>query len=368
MPTKTIPSGTVADAYLAAARRPRHRISLRQCRHRFRAADRGLRQGAGPRHARAQAHHRPARERRHQHGAGLLPDDRPAAGGDGACQCRHRERDVRPDQCLARQYPDAVHRRAARPTAEEGGLPGERSGEIHWPQEMRDQRAMTREFMKWDYELPNGQVLESALDRALNIAMTEPRGPVYMTLPREMLAAPIENFRYASPSRHRTPSAPYPDPNAIDEAADLIANAEYPLIITSGAGASTPTCRSSPRSSERFAIPVVQRKNRYMCLADDHPMHIGYDPDAHLDDCRRRHRARMRRAVDPAQEIAARRCQDHPYRRRSDLRQLSAARLRLRSRDPGRHRRDACRRSPKRWPRARSAPPRASMPAANASR
>ena len=67
---------------------------------------------------------------------------------------------------------------------------------------MRDQRAMTREFMKWDYELPNGQVLESAVDRALNIAMTEPRGPVYMTLPREVLAAPLDNFRYTSPSRH----------------------------------------------------------------------------------------------------------------------------------------------------------------------
>ena len=170
------------------------------------------------------------------------------------------------------------------PYAEEGGLPGERSGEIHWPQEMRDQRAMTREFMKWDYELPNGQVLESALDRALNIAMTEPRGPVYMTLPRETLAAPIENFRYASPSRHATPSAPYPDPNAIDEAADLIANADYPLIITSGAGANDSDVPKLAQLADRFAIPVVQRKNRYMCLANDHPMNIGYDPDAHLEE------------------------------------------------------------------------------------
>jgi acetolactate synthase-1/2/3 large subunit len=29
---------------------------------------------------------------------------------------------------------------------------GMRSGEIHWPQEMRDQRAMVREFVKWDYD------------------------------------------------------------------------------------------------------------------------------------------------------------------------------------------------------------------------
>src|SRR5262245_15462636 len=170
------------------------------------------------------------------------------------------------------------------PYAEEGGLPGERSGEIHWPQEMRDQRAMTREFMKWDYELPNGQVMESAIDRALNIAMTEPRGPVYMTLPRETLAAPIQNFRYASPSRHKTPSPHYPDTNAVDEAAELIANAEYPLIITAAAGAISSDVAKLASLSERFAIPVVQRKNRYMCLANDHPMNIGFDPDAHLDE------------------------------------------------------------------------------------
>src|SRR5438045_7376027 len=101
---------------------------------------------------------------------------------------------------------------------------------------MRDQRAMAREFVKWDYELPNGAVLESAVDRALNVAMTEPRGPVYMTLPRETLAAPITDFHYTSPSRHATPSSPFPDTTAIDRAADMLAVAEFPLIITPSAG------------------------------------------------------------------------------------------------------------------------------------
>jgi acetolactate synthase I/II/III large subunit len=170
------------------------------------------------------------------------------------------------------------------PYSEEGGLMGERSGEIHWPQEMRDQRAMTREFMKWDYELPNGQVLETAIDRALNIAMAEPRGPVYMTLPREVLAAPLDNFRYQSPSRHATPTPPCPYTPAVEEAAELIANADFPLIITAAAGANPPDVLKLGYLAERFAIPVVQRKNRYVCLEDDSPMNIGFDPDAHLDE------------------------------------------------------------------------------------
>ena len=47
---------------------------------------------------------------------------------------------------------------------------------------------MVREFVKWDYELRAGQPVEAVVDRALDIAMSEPRGPVYLTLPREVLA------------------------------------------------------------------------------------------------------------------------------------------------------------------------------------
>jgi acetolactate synthase I/II/III large subunit len=161
------------------------------------------------------------------------------------------------------------------PFTEEGDVPGQRSGEIHWPQEMRDQRAMVREFVKWDYELPNAQVLESAVDRALNLTMSEPRGPVYMTLPREVLAAPISNFRYASPSRRRTPSPPAPDANAIDEAAGMIAAAENPIIVTNSCGREEADVAKLAALTERFAIPVVLRKARYMCLPSDHPMNLG---------------------------------------------------------------------------------------------
>ena len=160
---------------------------------------------------------------------------------------------------------------------------GMRSGEIHWPQEMRDQRAMVREFVKWDYELPNGEVLESTVDRALNIAMTEPRGAVYMTLPREVLAAPVSDFRYSSPSRHATPSPPAPDLSAIDEAADMIAAAEFPLIITRAAGREEGNVAKLAALAERFAIPVFERKHEFMCIPASSPMRLGGSPEPYFD-------------------------------------------------------------------------------------
>jgi acetolactate synthase I/II/III large subunit len=168
------------------------------------------------------------------------------------------------------------------PFSENGGLTGQRSGEIHWPQEMRDQGSMLREFVKWDYQLPNAEVLENAIDRALNLATSEPKGPVYMTLPREVLAAPAQGMQYHSPSRHRAASAPFPDPRAIDEAAELIARAENPLIITASAGRDVGDVAKLAELAEAFAIPVTQRKPRYMALPTDHPMHLGYEPDAML--------------------------------------------------------------------------------------
>lgn len=170
------------------------------------------------------------------------------------------------------------------PFAEEGGLLGSRSGEIHWAQEMRDQRAMSREITKWDYELPNAQVLEQTVDRAINIAMSEPKGPIYLTLPREVLASalPAGGLTYSSPARHATPSVPFPDPNAIARAADMIAAADNPLIITSNAGRDPTDAAKLGALAELFAIPVIPRKPRYMCLSADHPMHMGYEPDPHL--------------------------------------------------------------------------------------
>lgn len=170
------------------------------------------------------------------------------------------------------------------PFTETGPMLGRRSGEIHWPQEMRDQGAMLREFVKWDYQLPNGYVLETAIDRALNIATAEPKGPVYLTLPREVLAAPVEGLTYESPSRHRTPSAPFPDTRAIDEAAHMIARAENPLIITSSAGRDEADVAKLAALAEAFAIPVTQRKPRYVALPSDHPMHLGFEPDRMLAD------------------------------------------------------------------------------------
>ncbi len=153
---------------------------------------------------------------------------------------------------------------AGRSPLTEAGLPGARDVYIHWAQEMFDQAGMVRELVKWDYELRNGQQLETVVDRALAVATSEPKGPIYLSLPREVLAEPLPGFAYDMPSRRIAAAPPGPDLGAIDEAARILAAAENPLIITASAGREPAAVAALADLAERFAIPVVQHRPRHL--------------------------------------------------------------------------------------------------------
>ena len=182
----------------------------------------------------------------------------------------------------------------------EGGKFGARNGFIHWGQEMFDQGGMVRELVKWEYELRNGQQVEAVVDRALALAMTEPRGPIYLSLPREALAEKIEGFQFndgAALRRARTGlSRPGGDRTARRRCSPT---AEFPIIVTTRAARDPDVFAALTDLAERFALPVVEYRSRYNALPSDHPMHLGYDYGALGRGGRRRPRARQRRAVGP---------------------------------------------------------------------
>jgi acetolactate synthase-1/2/3 large subunit len=167
---------------------------------------------------------------------------------------------------------------AGRTPTNEDKLAGHRSLDIHWTQEMFDQAGMVRGAAKWDYELRNGEQVETVVDRMLTVAMSEPRGPIYLALPREVLTSKIGEFTYNSPTRQHAASPSVPNAAALDEAAAMLAGATSPLIITAWAGRSPETWQALGDFAERYAIPVVQYRNRYMSIASHHPMNLGYDP------------------------------------------------------------------------------------------
>ena len=166
---------------------------------------------------------------------------------------------------------------AGRTPVTEEGLPGSRDLHIHWAQESFDQAAMLREYVKWDYELRNPVQLESVVDRALEMMLADPMGPVYLTLPREVLASRTAALTVNSPSRRRAKSPRFPDPAHIDEAARLLARASAPLILTSAAGRDAATVTALVELAEAGGIGVVEADPIYVNFPHDHPLHLGYN-------------------------------------------------------------------------------------------
>jgi acetolactate synthase I/II/III large subunit len=172
---------------------------------------------------------------------------------------------------------------AGRSPLTESELPGARDVYIHWAQEMFDQAGMLREIVKWEYELRNGQQLETVIDRALAVATSEPKGPVYLSLPREVLAAPLPGFALDKPTRRVAASPPAPDQNAMDEAARILAAADNPLVVTASAGRDPEAVAALSDIAERFALPVVEHRPRHVSFPADHACHLGYDAAPYLD-------------------------------------------------------------------------------------
>ena len=167
---------------------------------------------------------------------------------------------------------------AGRSPLTEKGMPGARDGYIHWAQELYDQSGMLREIVKWDYELRNGEQLETVVDRAIAIAQSEPKGPVYLSLPREVIAAPAARPK-PSPRRLYAASPAAPDAGAITAAAAMLSGAKMPLIVAANAGRDPAVFDALADFADRFAIPVVQHKPRYLSLASSHAMNVGYSPE-----------------------------------------------------------------------------------------
>ena len=162
---------------------------------------------------------------------------------------------------------------AGRTALFESGRFGSRNGDIHWAQEMYDQGAMLRELVKWDYELRDGFNVENVVDRAYGIARSDPPGPIYLTLPREVLAQSLDGLEVRSEPAP-PPAPPFPSPDHVATIARRLAAAAFPVIVTSSSGADPSTVAPLGALCERFGIAHIDRKARFVNLPSSHPMHL----------------------------------------------------------------------------------------------
>ena len=206
---------------------------------------------------------------------------------------------------------------AGRTPITEGELRGGKSQNIHWRQESRDQGASCASSSSGITKFAPIKISPRWSSRAYKIAMSEPRGPVYMTLPREWLAEAMESTQVFAPDALAPASKTQADQASLEKTADWLIASDSPLIVTKYLGRNPEAVQSLIELSELLAIPVVQQMT-YVNFPTDHPLHLRHPGD---EICAQRGCVvfhRHRRAVGAAQpQRVARRREDRSPRARS---------------------------------------------------
>ncbi|KAH8114988.1 thiamine diphosphate-binding protein [Phellopilus nigrolimitatus] len=148
----------------------------------------------------------------------------------------------------------------ASPFTLEGELKGSRNEWIMWLQDVHDQSAIVRQYMRFTGQINSSKNVSQVIMRGLQFAMSEPKGPVYLWARREVMEEDVdENFAKASLNvRSWLPIEPLAlSPTAASTIAYALMNASKPLIITSYLGRNTKAVGNLVELSERLAVPVL---------------------------------------------------------------------------------------------------------------
>jgi acetolactate synthase-1/2/3 large subunit len=172
---------------------------------------------------------------------------------------------------------------AGRTPLTEEGMRGSRTNFIHWGQESFDQGGLLREFVRWDYELRNAAQLEAVVDRAMEMALGDPQGPVYLVLPREVLAQKMDSITI-HPFRKAKAEISHPGSETIQRTAELLRRASNPLIITGRLGADPNAVNALVSFAEALVAPVVTPASAFMSFPHTHDFHLGVSSAPYVKD------------------------------------------------------------------------------------
>ncbi|KAJ7781950.1 thiamine pyrophosphate enzyme, N-terminal TPP binding domain-containing protein [Mycena maculata] len=162
----------------------------------------------------------------------------------------------------------------ASPFSSLGKMKGSRNEWIMSIQDIPDQTAMVRQYMRFTSQIESGKVAAQVIHRSLQIATSHPKGPVYLWARREVMEEEVE----LSAVQARTSLGKWPsvEPAALSaKAASTIAHAllkaRSPLIITSHSGRDFNAVPLLTKLSNTLAIPVVAVCPSAVAVPFSHP-------------------------------------------------------------------------------------------------
>jgi acetolactate synthase I/II/III large subunit len=160
-----------------------------------------------------------------------------------------------------------------------GELPGSRDNYVHFVQDPFDMASLVRPYVKWEYSLPSGVIAKEVLRRGHSMMQSDPPGPVYLTLPREVLAESVatDQVRTFSHERYGAVQAGGIDPTRAQAIASQLIQAQAPIAISAYLGRKADAVAALEDLALLCGIRVFEFSPSYMCISRSSSCFGGFD-------------------------------------------------------------------------------------------
>jgi acetolactate synthase-1/2/3 large subunit len=161
------------------------------------------------------------------------------------------------------------------PATQEGEARGSRNEFIHWIQDVFDQRGLVRGYMRYDNEIRIGENAPQIVHRALQVASSDPKGPVYLVAAREILEQEVTPRPEQVRLWPRLGAGALSPEDALQVARTLLA-ARRPLAVTTYLGRNVAAVPELTRLCRRLGMGVLESVPSCVNFPTDDPLHQGY--------------------------------------------------------------------------------------------
>ena len=171
-----------------------------------------------------------------------------------------------------------------------------------------DQIGMTQPVTKGSWMIHHKSRVADLIATAFRTALAGRPGPVHLSIPMDIQEETIseDDLPQFSPSQYRHQGRQPADPRLIEEAADLLARSERPVVVVANAARYSTTSEGLLDFIETTGLPAFTVEQARGMVPDSHPLCFGY-ADAALN-----HAARHFREADAVLLLGKR--LDHRYR------------------------------------------------------
>jgi acetolactate synthase-1/2/3 large subunit len=131
-----------------------------------------------------------------------------------------------------------------------------------------------RDYVKYDDQPNSVDAIPESFLRAYRIAMTEPRGPVYICLDTDVQEEKISKPMVVPHAQlFRPPAGPAANPESLRQASRLLAEAQWPVIVAGELGRNPKALPPLLDIAEELGAAVIDSDGRY-AFPSTHPLNL----------------------------------------------------------------------------------------------